>query len=203
MTPDLSAIYDADFFREYGAENTTYVNACRFITEEIFKRFAPRTAVDWGCGAGLHCACLREQGVNAIGIDGAVVAREFRATGAVIRHADLSRPIAPSLTFASYDLSLCIDVLEHMHECDAQVALENVTRGATTVILSCAPKGQGGHHHVNEQPRRYWIERMRNIGWQYQRRETGSLEQFFLKHRDRVPLSWMYHNLCIYRPIGS
>ncbi len=197
---DLNSIYDAAFFREYGATNGPYASACRFIAEEIATRFAPRTAVDWGCGAGLHCAALRNRGVDIIGIDGANVARQFRAKHAIIRQADLSHPIPASLTFSNYDLSLCIDVLEHLHEHDSATALQNVTRGATTVILSCAPKGQGGHHHVNEQPRRYWIRRMQDIGWHYQRGETGQMEQFFLRHRDHVPFSWMYHNLCVYRP---
>jgi hypothetical protein len=40
---------------------------------------------------------------------------------------------------------------------------------------------------------------MAELGWHYQRRETGALERHFLERRDRLPHSWMYHNLCVYR----
>jgi hypothetical protein len=93
-----------------------------------------------------------------------------------------------------------IDVLEHLEDEDSAAALANIVTGASMVILSCAPPGQGGHHHVNERPRRYWVARMAKLGWLYQRRETGALERSFLERRDQLPWSWMYHNLCLYRP---
>ena len=50
---------------------------------------------------------------------------------------------------------------------------KTITEGAKLLVLSCAPPGQKGHHHVNEQPRRYWIAQLKKRGWAYQRRETG------------------------------
>ena len=47
--------------------------------------------------------------------------------------------------------------------CGTAAALANVTRGAGLAILSCAPPGQGGHHHVNERPRRYWVAVLRTL----------------------------------------
>jgi hypothetical protein len=46
----------------------------------------------------------------------------------------------------------------------------------------------------------FWIARLATIGWSYSRRETGALESAFLTRREALPLSWMYHNLCVYRP---
>ena len=199
MARDLASTYDREFFTRYGACNREYAEACRFIADEIFRRFRPHTAVDWGCGAGLHAAALASHGVAVVGIDGVVVDAELRGE-VEVRRADLTRPVAANLIPGSYDLSLCIDVMEHLHDEESASALANITRGAKLVILSCAPPGQGGHHHVNERPRRYWIARMAQIGWRYDRTETGAMEQFFLANRGDVPLSWMYHNLCVYRP---
>lgn len=196
---DLARIYDDKFFREYGAANPRYADACSFIATEIYRRFQPRTAIDWGCGAGLHAAELGRLGVDVIAVDAVVAADELRAGGIDIRRADLTEPLPFGFVPDTYDLSLCVDVMEHLHEADADIALDNITQNAELVILSCAPPGQGGHHHVNEQPRRYWVARMAARGWRYDRRATGSMENYFLGHRDQLPLSWMYHNLCIYR----
>jgi len=196
---DLAHIYDDKFFREYGAANASYAGACSFIATEIYRRFQPRSAIDWGCGAGLHAAELARLGVDVIAVDAVVAADELRAGGIDIRRADLTEPLPFGFVPERYDLSLCVDVMEHLHEADADIALDNITQNAELVILSCAPPGQGGHHHVNEQPRRYWVARMAARGWRYDRRETGSMENYFLGHRDQLLFSWMYHNLCVYR----
>jgi hypothetical protein len=197
---DLPALYDRAFFTTYGAQNRVYAEACDFVVEEIHRRFAPRSAIDWGCGAALHAAALAQRGVAVTAVDAVRVDEDLRAPGVDVRIADLTQPVPAGLVRERCDLALCIDVLEHIPDADSAAVLANVTRGAELVILSCAPPGQTGHHHVNERPRRYWVARMAELGWRYDRRETGDMERHFLAHRDRVPWSWMYHNLCIYRP---
>ena len=195
----LSEIYDRAFFSEYGARNATYAAACALIAGEIHRRFSPRTVVDWGAGAGLHAAELSRLGAQVVAVDGAAIDPDL--CGAVHRvQADLTQPIDSEDIPAHYDLALCIDVLEHIDDANSDHVLATITRGAEMVILSCAPPGQGGHHHVNEQPRRYWVAKMAALGWRYDRRETGQMERTFLTMRDRLPESWMYHNLCVYRP---
>lgn len=199
---ELADIYDRAFFAEHGAGNPAYAAACAFIAEELHRRFEPETVVDWGCGAGLHAAALARCGARVIAVDGVIADPDLRTAELDIVQADLRAPVDPALTFERYDLSLCLDVLEHLDEAHADQALANVTRGAGTVILSCAPPHQGGHHHVNEQPRRYWVARMAALGWRYDRPATGAMERHFLQFRDRLP-TWMYHNLCIYRPAAG
>jgi SAM-dependent methyltransferase len=200
MSENLGRIYDRVFCAEYGTANPLYVRCCALIAEEIARRFQPASAVDWGCGAGLHVAALAEFGVHVLGVDGVEWPEEFRAPGIEFRRVDLSLACPEGIVPGEYDLSLCLDVMEHLPESDSQVALENITRGARLLLLSCAPPGQGGHHHVNEQPRRYWIKRLADMGWVYDRRATGQMERSFFARRDELPLSWMYHNLCVYRP---
>ena len=198
--PPLASIYDRSFFQEYGAANRPYVDACDVIAAEIYRRFQPATVVDWGCGAALHAGALKQRGVDVIAVDGVRAPADLASPDVDIVQADLRTAQPNSLTWDSYDLSLCIDVLEHIDEADSVTALNNVLRGAQLAILSCAPPGQGGHHHVNERPRRYWTTRLAQLGWTYDRRETGDMERTFLTQRERLPFSWMYHNLCVYRP---
>jgi hypothetical protein len=197
----LESVYDRAFFLEYGRANAAYAGACEVIAAELARRFAPRTAIDWGCGAGLHVGGLRRAGVEAVGVDAVLPDADLRDPDAVLVTGDLRRPIRRGSSLPQRcDLALCIDVLEHLEDEDSAAALANIVTGASMVILSCAPPGQGGHHHVNERPRRYWVARMAELGWLYQRRESGALERTFLERRDQLPWSWMYHNLCVYRP---
>lgn len=196
---DLDKIYNRTFFSEYGTASGAYADACEFIGKELVRRFSPESVVDWGCGTGLHAAAIAACGVQVVGVDGVCADSDLRADDIDLRIADLTEPIAESFVTRPYDLSLCIDVMEHLFERDAAQAMANISHGAKLVVMSCAPPGQGGHHHVNEQPRRYWIKHMAEIGWTYSRRETGAMERYFMDHREHVPFSWMYHNLCVYR----
>ena len=199
MTTALNELYDRNFFGEYSRKNARYQAACELIATEIANRFSPTSAIDWGCGTGLHVGALVRAGVDAIGVDGVLADDDLRDPDATIVIADLRSPPPLDGVPQTCDLSMCIDVLEHIEERDSAAALDHVIAGAELVILSCAPPHQGGHHHVNEQPRRYWVARMAELGWAYQRRETGAMENYFLTKRDVLTESWMYHNLCVYR----
>lgn len=197
---DPGQIYDRAFFSEYGLANPVYTRSCTIIAEEIARRFQPRSLVDWGCGSGLHLDAFGQLGLEAIGVDASTCPEDLRPAGLDIRSADLRQKSPEDLVPSSYDLSLCLDVLEHIDAEDSPQVLKNIVQGAQLLLLSCAPPGQGGHHHVNEQPRRYWVKRLAELGWIYQRRETGEMERSFLDRRDALSLSWMYHNICVYRP---
>ncbi len=199
----LGKIYDRRFFTQYGSANAEYLRSCALIAAEIARRFAPQSLVDWGCGSGLYLAEFLRLGVRAVGVDGSPCPADLRPAEVKIVQADLrektGEELRKQITPQPYDLSLCLDVLEHIEARDSQQVLDNITRDTELLLMSCAPPGQGGHHHVNEQPRRYWIQRMDDMGWQYQRRETGQLEHSFLDMGELRPLTWMYHNICVYR----
>ncbi len=195
--------YGREFFDQYGVGNPAYRNACRAVGKELYRRFLPDRVIDWGCGAALHAGALADCGAQVTAVDRCPADPDQREPGVRIVHADLRSKERPPGIPATCDLSICIDVLEHIDECFAQRALEHIVHGAGVVILSCAPKGQGGHQHVNEQPRRYWIAKMEKLGWFYDRGATGALEDQLRTQRDEMPWSWMYHNLCVYRPTPS
>ncbi|QQR89049.1 MAG: class I SAM-dependent methyltransferase [Myxococcales bacterium] len=192
-------VYDDAFFSQYGKSNPEYRQACLVIAKTLLDLLKPRKVVDFGCGAGLHLEPFMESKVEVLGIDVAPACISHQPGNLPFLLADLRLPFSLTSPFTEFDLALCVDVLEHIEEEHAQVALNTITRGAKTCILSCAPPGQGGHFHVNEQPRRYWVDRMKGMGWQYDRKSTGQLERYFLGHRKQLPWSWMYHNLCIYK----
>jgi hypothetical protein len=195
----LASVYDRAFFVEYGAANRIYATSCQLIARELYRRFRPTRVIDWGCGAALHAATFQDCGAHVTAVDAVLAPPDLRASSVPVVLHDLCQPISALLVRDRCDLALCLDVMEHIDERDSEMALINITRNTDLLLLSCAPPGQRGHHHLNEQPRRYWVERLARLGFSYRRRETGLLEQWFFSQRDQLPWSWMYHNLCVYR----
>ncbi|HXJ72004.1 MAG TPA: methyltransferase domain-containing protein, partial [Candidatus Dormibacteraeota bacterium] len=186
MMPELEKIYDHRFFEEWGVRNRPYVETARYLTALLYRQFQPKRLIDLGCGAGVYAAAFRTHGVEVVAVDGVVAPPECSIAGPVeIR--DLTVPFKNP--WGPFDLALCLEVAEHIPESLAPAFLETITGFSDTLILSCAPPFQRGHHHVNEQPKRYWIERLAPLGFAYDRKTTGLISETF--KADRPPLMWM------------
>jgi hypothetical protein len=55
-----------------------------------------------------------------------------------------------------FDLVQCLEVAEHLPARIAPALIAELAARADVVLFSAAPLGQGGEHHVNEQPFEYW-----------------------------------------------
>lgn len=193
MMPDLPTIYDAAFFREWGRGNDDYVRSALMVADAMNETFRPSSVVDLGCGCGVYSDYFARRGARVLAIDG-VQAAPPDGFDVPVRIADITLPITGER--ADYDLTICLEVAEHIPEAFVDRFLDNVVRFSPRVVMSAAPPFQGGHHHVNEQPKRYWVERMAKRGMVYRRPETGRLVERL--KRARPPFMWMAQHLSIY-----
>ena len=125
---------------------------------------APQSVIDIGCGRGVWLRCFVDNGVPVIaGRDGPwtrqdrllIAPDRFTAT-------DLSQPFAPAQRF---DLAMTLEVAEHIDAPQADQFVDNLICLSDTIMFSAAIKGQGGQHHVNEQPLSYWHEKFQTRGY--------------------------------------
>ena len=65
------------------------------------------------------------------------------------------------------------------------------------VALTFATRGQGGHHHVNEQYGEYWVKHLAEEGFVLQREKTAKLRE--IAQRDREKYSPFYESHFIQR----
>ncbi len=197
--PDLERIYDRDFFAEWGRQNSDYVESARVIAELLFERFGPRRLVDLGCGCGIYSHLFSQKGVDVVAIDGVRPPAEH-SFDVEIELRDLTVPF--DNVWGGFDLALCLDVGEHIFPESSGTFLANVTQFSDILLLACAQPGQGGRHHVNEQPKRYWVRRLSEHGFTYNRKRTGGLCETFKVLRP--PLMWMWEHISVYeRSAGS
>jgi SAM-dependent methyltransferase len=115
----------------------------------------PRSVLDVGCKHGEWLTVFSRNGaVRVLGYDRQKRAdRGLLIAGADFRVADLNEPLALDDQF---DLAVCLEVAEHLFPRAAAALVATLTSVAPVVLFSAATPGQGGHGHVNEQPRAHW-----------------------------------------------
>jgi SAM-dependent methyltransferase len=190
---DLDRIYTEKMFieRTGGLWHDDVEHFCAVV----WSQFKPASVADVGCGPGIYLAAFRALGASRIlGLEGSRNALRRAVVAEIVQH-DLREPFtAPR----RYDLVLCIEVAEHLHQAYSRRLVETVAELCEpkgSVIFSAAPPGQDGVHHVNLQPREFWIELFRERGFDDSRLSLDAVrEQLTLK---RMP--WVTRNLMIFR----
>lgn len=121
----------------------------------VVKRFAVRSVLDIGCGLG-HAAHYfhRQHGLPVIAVDGLEENVRRSIYPAVL--VDLSE----ASVCCRVDLVHCQEVVEHVDEKHLENVLGSLACGRTILMTNAVP-GQGGRHHVNEQPVEYWIQHLK------------------------------------------
>ncbi len=198
MMPDLARIYDRAFFAEHGATNEPYIATARWIVGDLSRRFAPARVIDLGCGCGIFAHAFRERGAEVVAVDGALAPPEFAFPGPVEAR-DLTVPFANP--WGRFDLALCLEVAEHIPEELSDAFLANIVQFSDRLIFSAARPYQGGTHHVNERPKRYWWARLAAHGFAYDRKRTGEFSERFLA--DRPPFMWMCQSISVFERVTS
>lgn len=191
-------IYDAEYFRRDvdgpASQSAATIAAC------IVNDLAPRTVIDVGCGTGALMAALRDAGCEVSGLEYAQAARDICAQrGLNVRAFDIAND--PLSDEQSYDVTISMEVAEHLPASVADRYVDLLTRLAKTVVFTAAPPGQGGTDHVNEQPHEYWIAKFDQrkyaldntltLRWRARWKESGNVQ------------SWYYNNLLVFRATPS
>jgi len=194
MMPDLARLYDDAFFAEWGNSHPAYVEGARLIANVLVDEFRPARMVDLGCGCGVYSHWLAQRGVETVAIDGVRPPSAY-SFPVDVQIQDLTVPFENR--WGRFDAALCLEVAEHIPATFTPVFLANITQFSDLLLLSGAPPGQGGHHHVNEQPKRYWITQLAERGFLYDRPKTGQLMEIF--KRNKPPMMWMSEHISVYR----
>jgi hypothetical protein len=155
--------------------------------------------VDIGAGTGALAAEAGRQGLAVMACERSLAGRLRAMQHGVRCHSfDLART-PPARLRGALDLSLCLEVAEHVPPDFADKLVSFVAASAPLVVFTAAHPGQGGHGHINEQPPGYWISRFRSYGQHYSLRLTSALSESFANEGVQAP--WLYDNLMVFAEI--
>jgi len=134
--------------------------------------------IDVGCGPGIYVQALRELGYDVIGID-----PDKRCPETIKSMFDED---------GKYDLAICLEVAEHIDPYEADYVVEKLTELAPTIIFSAAVPGQGGHGHINCQPKEYWEHKFGKLNFVVDREATQNFIDFM---RSGYHMGWLVNNV--------
>lgn len=124
----------------------------------LIERFSVRSLLDVGAGEGHSLSFFHRMGVIAHGIDG-LNRNVYNAKFPMALH---------DLTKGPYvfpcDMTYCVEVAEHIESAYVDNLVTTLTN-APVIVMTHGLPGQPGHHHVNNQPQEYWIERLEQRGY--------------------------------------
>ena len=152
--------YQADFYRYLAS---FAIRSAKRVVPQLAGVLPIRSVVDFGCGQGAWLSVWQNAGVSITGVDGFYVDRRHLLIDPAHFHAaDLNEPIDLGRRF---DLVQSIEVAEHLPASRARQFVDTLTAHGPCVLFSAAVPGQGGEHHVNEQPLDYWRAMFRQKGF--------------------------------------
>lgn len=135
----------------------------------VVERYNVRRMVDVGCGPGGMIDLAHTLGIAAFGIDG----------DPAITHPDVvihDYTLGPCVLSQPVDLIWCVEFVEHVSARYIPHFLATFAGGRVLCLTHALP-GQGGWHHVNEQPPDYWHQVLRAAGWVYDAPGTDDLRR--------------------------
>lgn len=131
---------------------------CPRVWTYLIDRFAVRSVLDVGCGEGHAVAWFNRNLVYAVGIDGLPL-NVHRAVHPIVQHDITEFPFKMPV-----DLVWSCEVAEHIDPAYVECYVDTLCNGKVIAMTHAIP-GQGGHHHVNEQPTEYWVEMLQGRGY--------------------------------------
>lgn len=145
---------------EVNRHEVPQANALGKLLREVLN---PDTVIDVGCSSGIYLLPFKESGCYVLGIDGASgVGKELDIDKGEFKVVDLRKPWTPPMRF---DLSLCIEVAEHVPPEFSDLLVETLCKTSNNIFFCAARPGQGGEGHVCERPREYWLEKFAKHGY--------------------------------------
>ncbi|MBD2200762.1 MULTISPECIES: class I SAM-dependent methyltransferase [Calothrix] len=158
----------------------------------IIELYHPQTVVEFGCGPGHLSRELAQRGVQVTCVDG-YSQPNFAGLSVEFYPLDLNDSVAIKKLFEhkQFDLSICLEVAEHLEEESSQALVKWLTQVAPIVIFSAAVPNQKGRGHINLQTREYW----HNI---FSQREFVIADRIREKLRNSNIAPWYRYNVIDY-----
>lgn len=151
--------YDRFYFENHCGQpyerNPTWLAFFHKIANQIIEEIGPHSTLDVGCAWGFLVESLRNQGVDAYGMDvsGYAIAKVIPEVKPFCWVGSIIDPLP-----RKYDLITAIEVFEHISKDDVETAIRNMCSFTDDIIFSSTPFDYQEVTHTNVQPPDYWAQ---------------------------------------------
>ena len=146
----------------------------------FIEKFSIKNFLDIGCGPGGMVQLASQYGLDSMGIDGDHTVERFDPSKFII-HDFAKSSYKPE---KRYDIGWSCEFVEHVYE----EFIPNYVTAFTAckrIMITYAPPGWPGHHHVNCQEEDYWIEKLSNYGFVYKQDWTQELRKHSTMNKNK------------------
>ena len=147
---------------------------CPEMFKYLIENLDINSVLDIGCGMGYQMQEFMKYCDEVVGVDGSEYATSNSPVKESIFKHDFS--VGELETEDRFDLCWCCEFVEHVKEEFRDNFLSSFAF-CKYVAMTHAVPGQGGHHHVNCQPREYWVEHMSRFGFEFDEELTDQLKE--------------------------
>lgn len=185
--------YDSKYVERIIAKKWRYLEIPKQVAI-LYNFFNPKSVLDMGAANGIHTRTFKDFGCYAYGIEGTKHFEKYlkeNASDYLIKDIRIEFDLG-----RKFDLVYCIGVLEHLEEEFASAVIKNIVRHGDAFFIAASPK-KSGYHHVNYQPKKYWIDKfLVNTNLIYCEEEVEELQRLFTRKRC---LRWLRNSTKIFR----
>ena len=157
--------------------------------------FSVQSMIDFGCALGSYMEGVIEYGADPV--DGIEILYE-KALPYIpeeiknrISQGDIGQPMQFK---RKYDCSFSIEVAEHLPEELADNFVDNLIKSSSRLIVVSA-SNRGGHYHINQKQKDYWIGKFAIKGCRYSSDDTERLINIW---KSKGCPGYIQHNLMVF-----
>ena len=144
------------------------------VWDYLIKRFAVKSVLDLGSGGGYAADYFHQAGAKVIAVDG------LKSNCLNSRYPAVCIDLTLTSVVCKVDLVHCQEVVEHIDARYLDHLLASLACGQFIVMTHALP-GQGGHHHVNEQPTNYWVNHLKRYACEVLFEDSNRVRQLAAK----------------------
>jgi len=158
------------------------------LWDRLIQDYQLTSIIDVGCGEGWSTKHFKDQGLDALGIEGSRLAIDNSPVkDLIIQHDYTTGPYEP---IRVYDAVWSCEFVEHVEAKYVPNFLRTFLR-ARRVFMTYSTIWDGGYHHVNANDQTYWNQKLKEIGFNYD--EAASL-----KYRALASARWVKATFSVY-----
>jgi len=138
---------------------------CPTIWNYMIDKFCLNSVMDLGSGLGYAAHYFYKKGCKVIAVEGLKI-NCTQALYPTVHHDLTTGPL-----YCNVDLVHCQEMVEHLEEKYIDNLIDTLSCG-NVILMTHALPNQPGHHHVNCKPKEYWVDLLKNKGYNYLDEDT-------------------------------